>query len=90
MCYIREKDMLNVRLSEETEKELLQYCELEGLTKTDVVKEALVAYLSEKRKSKSAYEAGSDLFGLEGSGNNDASTTYKQKVKQKLHAKHSH
>ena len=82
--------MLTVRLSQETEKQLSEYCEDEGVTKSTVVKEALVAYLSQKRTSKSAFEAGVDLFGQEGSGTSDNSTVYKQKLKQKLHAKHTH
>jgi predicted transcriptional regulator len=82
--------MLTIRISEETEKELVQYCLDEGLTKSMVVKEALVAYLSQKRKTKSPYAAGEDLFGQEGSGTSDKSTSYKQRLKAKLHAKHSH
>jgi len=82
--------MLNVRLSKETEKKLTQYCEDEGLSKSTVVKEALVAYLSQKKASKSAYEAGLDLFGQEGSDDADSSVSYKQKLKDKLNVKHSH
>jgi hypothetical protein len=81
--------MLTIRISEETEKELTQYCLDEGLTKSMVVKEALGAYLSQKKKTKSPYAAGEDLFGLEGSGAADNSTTYKKKLKAKLHAKHT-
>jgi Ribbon-helix-helix protein, copG family. len=81
--------MLNVRLSEETEKELIRYCEDAGLSKSNVVKEALVAYLAQKRKTKSAFDAGADLFGQEGSGSSDQSVSYKKKLKEKLHAKHT-
>ena len=82
--------MLNVRISEETEKELVRYCMDEGLSKSLVVKEALMAYLSQRRKSKSAFEAGADLFGQEGSGSRNLSVTYKKKLKEKLNAKHPH
>lgn len=82
--------MLNVRLSKETEKKLLQYCENEGLSKSTVVKEALVAYLSQKQGDKSAYEAGVDLFGQEGSNDSNSSVSYKQQLKDKLNAKHTH
>ncbi len=80
--------MLNVRVSQETEKELLRYCLDEGVSKSTVVKEALEAYLSQKRKVKSAYEVGADLFGQEGSGFKDQSTAYKKKLKEKLNVKH--
>ena len=81
--------MLNVRLSDDYEKELERYCLDSGLTKSSVVKEALVAYLSQRRKAKSAYEAGADLFGQEGSGVANNSVSYKQKLKAKLNAKHA-
>jgi predicted transcriptional regulator len=82
--------MLNVRISEEAEKELNRYCMDEGLSKSMVVKEALEVYLSQRRKTKSAFEAGADLFGQEGSGFKDLSVTYKKKLKEKLNAKHAH
>jgi hypothetical protein len=85
--------MLNVRLSDDTEKELVRYCLDEGVSKSTVVKEALVAYLGQRRKTRSAFEAGSDLFGQEGSGFTDGSVSYKKKLKAKLkaklHAKHA-
>lgn len=82
--------MLNVRISDDTEKELVRYCLDEGVSKSTVVKEALEAYLVQRRKTKSAFEAGADLFGQEGSGSKNNSTSYKKKLKQKLHAKHAH
>lgn len=81
--------MLNVRLSDDTEKELLRYCLDQGFSKSTVVKEALEAYLIQRRKTKSAFEAGVDLFGQEGSGRKDGSVSYKKRVKEKLHAKHA-
>ncbi len=80
--------MLNVRISEEEETELTRYCEERGLSKSVVVKEALAMYLAQKRKAKSSYDAGLDLFGLAGSGSKDRSTSYKRKLKDKLHVKH--
>lgn len=81
--------MLNIRLSEDTEKELVRYCQDEGVSKSTVVKEALEAYLVQRRKTKSPFEAGADLFGQEGSGFKDGSVSYKKKLKQKLHAKYA-
>jgi hypothetical protein len=81
--------MLNVRLTDDTEKELIRYCLDEGLSKSTVVKEALVAYLAQKRKIRSAFEAGADLFGQEGSGSSNLSVSYKKKIKEKLNAKHT-
>lgn len=82
--------MLNVRISEDTEKELARYCLDQGVSRSTVVKEALEAYLSQRRKTKSAFDAGADLFGKEGSGKKDNSVSYKKKLKERLHAKHAH
>jgi predicted transcriptional regulator len=85
--------MLNVRLSDDTEKELVRYCLDAGVSKSTVVKEALEAYLIQRRKTQSAFEAGADLFGQEGSGFKNGSVSYKKKLKvklkAKLHAKHA-
>ncbi|MEO9968098.1 MAG: CopG family transcriptional regulator [Reichenbachiella sp.] len=82
--------MLNVRLDKDTEKTLKQYSEQNNMSKTAVVKEALALYFTKETESKSPYELGGDLFGIEGSGQADRSTTYKAKLREKLHAKHSH
>jgi len=82
--------MLNVRLNEELEKKLKQYSLDEDISKSSIVKEALEQYFSKKEASKSPFSLGSDLFGLEGSGNRNASKSYKKSIKQKLNEKYSH
>ena len=82
--------MLNVRLNEELEKKLKQYSIDEGLPKSQIVKEALSQYFSAKEQARNPFTLGEDLFGLEGSGNKEASTSYKQDLKQKLREKHTH
>jgi len=82
--------MLNVRLSEDLEKKLKQYSIEENLPKSSIVKEALAQYFTKKERNASPFAVGSDLFGLEGSGRSNASTTYKKTLKEKLNAKHSH
>ncbi len=81
--------MVNVRIDKELEKKLELYADQHHLTKSDVVKEALALYLAQVPKLDSPYEIGKDLFGVEGSGRSDGSTTYKQKVKDKIRAKSS-
>lgn len=81
--------MVNVRLNNEEEKALERYCIHSGLSKTAVVKEALAVYLNQRRLSQSAFEAGQDLFGNEGSGSSNRSVAYKKIIKKKLHAKHT-
>lgn len=82
--------MLTVRLTPSEEKALNQYCELEGLSKSEVVKEAIEMYLVQHRKNSKPYDVGADLFGKEGSGIKDKSTTYKKRIKELLNEKHSH
>jgi Ribbon-helix-helix protein, copG family len=82
--------MLTVRLSSEEEKALHAYCLREGVSKTDVVKEAIELYLTQRKKSKNPYEAGADLFGQAGSGTKSNSVSYKKKLKELLREKHSH
>ena len=58
-----------------------------------VIKEALVYYfdmLKKESDEKSAYELGSEFFGKYSSGKDDLSTTYKQKLKDKINAKNNH
>lgn len=90
ICNTITETMLTVRLSEDEEEILNAYCQREGLSKSMVVKEAIEFYLAQHKKNKNAYEAGQDLFGQEGSGMKDKSTSYKKRVKELLHEKHSH
>lgn len=82
--------MISVRLSKELEAKLEYLAKQENMTKSDVVKEALSEYITAYEKKKNAYELGQDLFGQFGSGQNDLSVSYKQKVREKINAKHPH
>jgi hypothetical protein len=82
--------MLTVRLSDEEEKALHAYCERTGLSKSMVVKEAIKLYITQQKRSTNPYDAGSDLFGKEASGVKNKSKTYKKRIKELLHKKHSH
>ncbi|MEO9806266.1 MAG: hypothetical protein ABJF04_23605 [Reichenbachiella sp.] len=82
--------MLNVRLDKDTEKTLKDYSEQNNMSKTDVVKEALAMYFTKEIAGKLPYSLGEDLFGADASGQSDRSTTYKSKLREKLHVKHSH
>ncbi len=81
--------MLTVRLSSSEEKTLNEYCKMEGLPKSQVVKEAIELYLIQHRKNSKPYEVGADLFGKEGSRIKNKSTTYKKRIKELLNEKYS-
>jgi len=82
--------MLAVRLPENLENELNRFSKISSKTKTDIVKEALKLFFEteSKKEQRSPYELGQDLFGRYGSGKDDLSTTYKQKLKNKLNEKY--
>ncbi len=93
ICITKEQKeivMLNVRLNDDQEKELADYCERANRTKSEVVKEALTMYLTAKSPTKSPFELGEDLFGQESGGESAGSSQYKAKLKGKLREKHSH
>lgn len=82
--------MLNVRLSLSEEKALNDYCQRAGLPRSQVVKEALAIYLAQVRNDITPYEVGKDLFGQEGSGIEDKSTTFKKRLRKLLDEKYPH
>ena len=81
--------MLTVRLPEELEHEIDRLATEEKTTKTQIIRRALERYLETQRNRRSAYELGESLFGKYGSGESDRSTTYKQRIREKISAKHS-
>lgn len=84
--------MLTVRLDHVTEKQLNFLAQEQHLTKSTIVKEALVHYfdmLKNKAPQKTPYELGSEFFGKYESGRGDLSSTYKQKLKEKIDVKNS-
>lgn len=76
--------MFIVQLSDETEKRLLDFCQQQGLTESQVVEEGLKTYFKQAQNNLSPYELGKDLFGREGSQNPNSSANYKQILKDKL------
>ncbi len=79
--------MKTVRLPKKLENQLKAYAELEGKNESEVMREALVAYMEQKITHITPYEAGKDLFGKVSSGETNLSSTYKSKVKEKIRAK---
>ena len=85
--------MISVRLDESIENQLNTLAQQKDTSKSKVIKEALVYYfdmLKNENEQKSAYELGSELFGKYSSGRDDLSTTYKQKINDKINAKNNH
>ncbi len=81
--------MTTVRLNKDIDSKLSVLIEMEKRTKSEIIKKAIIEYYNLHAKGKSPYEMGKDLFGKYGSVE-DTSTSYKRKVKEKLHEKHTH
>ncbi len=82
--------MLTVRLPKEMEDEIDRIAALEKATKSQIIKEALKAYIRIKKMEKTPYELGKDLFGKYEFKDTELSQNYKKKLKDKLIEKHSH
>jgi len=81
--------MTTVRLPLEIEQKLDSLSKLQHKSKTDLIKEALEAFLHSEEAEKDSYELGEGYFGQYGSGDGSLSVTYKEKVKGKIRAKYN-
>ena len=81
--------MISLRLSTDLDDKLNQIAKNERISKSEIVKRALVLYFEDYQKTHSPYDLGSDLFGKYGSGNGSLSQNYKNILKGKLREKHS-
>ncbi len=82
--------MVAVRLEDQIENRLDYFAKRQSMTKSAVIKEALMQYFDSLEQQKSPYELGKKLFGQVGSGDGTLSKTYKSKLKDKIRAKNSH
>lgn len=85
--------MVSVRLDNTLENQLNIIATQNKKQKSQIIKEALAYYfemLKQESKEKTSYELGADLFGKYESKDGSLSTTYKQKIKKKLHEKNTH
>ena len=79
--------MRSVRLPEDLDKELESLANQKKVSRSDIIKEALVEYMAKEKKYNQPYELGSRYFGKHGSGERDRSVTYKSRIKSKLRDK---
>ncbi|SLM17364.1 CopG-like domain-containing protein DNA-binding [uncultured spirochete] len=83
--------MTSVRLPTDLERKLEMVARKKRTSKTNVIREALENLFTQEETEKDSYELGEEYFGKYGSGDGSLSTTYKNKLKEKLHGKyHSH
>ena len=83
--------MTSVRLPTDLERKLEMVARKKRTSKTNVIREALENLFTQEETEQDSYELGEEYFGKYGSGDGSLSTTYKNKLKEKLHGKyHSH
>jgi predicted DNA-binding protein len=75
------------RLPENTRNKLLTLSRLKNKTKSDIIKESLDMYYEYEEKEIDSFTLGEGFFGNYGSGDGNRSTTYKQRIKEKLPGK---
>jgi hypothetical protein len=74
------------RLSTETRNKLLTLSRIKHKTKSDIIKESVDMYYEQAENEIDSFTVGEPYFGCYGSGEDDRATTYKQRIKEKLHA----
>jgi len=75
------------RLPLDIRNRLVSMAKIKGKTKSDIIKESLEMYFDHEENELDSYTLGLPYFGKYGSGIGDLSTTYKQRLKEKLRAK---
>ena len=80
--------MISVRLPKDIEESIEQLATYKHITKSEIIKEALVEYIASEKLSQTSYELGQDLFGRYGSDEINRSETYKKRLREKLNGKH--
>lgn len=76
--------MRSVRLSDQLEKELDRLSNQKNVSRSSIIKEALVEYIARQKKESTPYEKGKEYFGKYKSSDDDRSVTYKTRIKEKL------
>lgn len=92
ICNTRNKgdQMISVRLDNSMEDQLNFLSKEKHISKSQIIKDSLFYYfdmLKKDTEQKTSYELGSELFGKYSSGDENLSTTYKQKLKEKIKRK---
>ena len=81
--------MISLRLSNDLEHKLSKISKTENISKSELIKRALLLYFEKYKQSQNPYNLGKDLFGKYGSGIGTLSKDYKNILKEKLREKHS-
>ena len=78
--------MISLRLDEEMEKRLETQCRALGMSKSELLRQSLQAFLDNLEQS-TPYELGRELFGAFASGDGTLSSQKRKSVSAKIRAK---
>jgi predicted DNA-binding protein len=84
--------MISVRLGDDIENRLNYLAQEQHVSKSKIIKDSLLYYfdmIKDRQQAQTPYEIGSELFGRYASGDSERSTTYKQRLKDKISAKNN-
>ncbi|GMO69641.1 MAG: hypothetical protein Ta2A_17820 [Treponemataceae bacterium] len=79
--------MVTARIPAAMEQRLTFFSNIRHTSKSELVKKALEEFLYKQEIMGDSLAIGEPYFGKYGSGDTDRSVTYKQRIKDKLHAK---
>ncbi len=79
---------VTVRLPLPLERELARAASRKRVSKSQLIRDCLQAFLNAESDAPLAWDLGKDLFGKVGSGRSDLSQNRKQIVRDKLNARH--
>ncbi len=79
--------MRTVRLTEEQERQLDYLARKKNASRSQVIKDALVAYYEQHATEKTSYEKGEALFGKYRSGESGRSQERKKRIRDKVREK---
>ena len=82
-----DNQMTTARLPMETRHKLLILSKVKGKTKSEIIKESLDMYYEHEENEIDSYTLGEPYFGKYSSGEGDLSTTYKERIREKLRAR---
>ena len=75
------------RLPSETRIKLNALSRVKGKTKSEIIKESIDFYYDHEENQIDSFTLGEPYFGKYSLGEGDLSTTYKQRIKEKLRAR---
>ena len=79
--------MTTARLPPDTRQKLLILAKSKGKTRSEIIKESIDMYYEQEDNEIDSYTLGEPYFGKYSSGESDLSTTYKERIREKLRAR---